>query len=92
MKYYKGNETGMIPGLLVAPYYWWEAGAMFGQLIEYWYYTGDATYNSLVTEGLLFQTGPNNDYMPPNQTKNEVGSSVPGDALGQEMGRLLEIC
>lgn len=44
---------------------------MFGTLIDYWYYTGDATYNEVTTEGLLFQVGPNNDYMPPNQTKTE---------------------
>lgn len=72
MAYYKGNETGQPVGLLPAPYYWWEAGAMFGQMIEYWYYTGDSTYNDVVTQGLLAQVGPDNDYMPPNQTKTEV--------------------
>lgn len=45
---------------------------MFGQLIEYWFYTGDSQYNSLVMDGLLAQIGPNNDFMPPNQTKSEV--------------------
>lgn len=45
---------------------------MFGQMIEYWYYTGDTTYNDVVMQGLLAQVGPNNDYMPPNQTKTEV--------------------
>lgn len=45
---------------------------MFGQMIEYWYYTGDSTYNAVVTQGLLAQVGPDNDYMPPNQTKTEV--------------------
>ena len=47
---------------------------MFGQMIEYWYYTGDSTYNAVVTQGLLAQVGPDNDFMPPNQTKTEVGS------------------
>ena len=46
---------------------------MFGQMIEYWYYTGDSTYNAVVTQGLLAQVGPDNDFMPPNQTKTEVG-------------------
>ena len=46
---------------------------MFGQMIEYWYYTGDSTYNDVVTQGLLAQVGPDNDFMPPNQTKTEVG-------------------
>ena len=72
MSYYKGNVTGMPQGLLPDPYYWWEAGAMFGQMVEYWYYTGDSTYNDVVIQGLLAQVGPNNDYMPPNQTKTEV--------------------
>ena len=72
MSYYSGNQTGQVPGLLPLPYYWWEAGAMLGLLVEYWYLTGDATYNSEVSQGLLFQVGPNNDYMPPNQTKDLV--------------------
>ena len=52
--WYQGNSF-QIPGLLPGPYYWWESGAMFGSLIDYWYYTGDEQYNALVTEGLLFQ-------------------------------------
>lgn len=44
---------------------------MFGALVDYWYYTGDSTYNTITTQALLFQTGPNEDYMPPNQTKTE---------------------
>ncbi|KAL8679841.1 MAG: hypothetical protein Q9186_003907 [Xanthomendoza sp. 1 TL-2023] len=69
IKYYDGNQTGRIPGNLPDPYYWWECGAMFGSLLDYFYYTGDDQYNELVTEGLLFQVGPSNDYMTPNQTK-----------------------
>ena len=72
MKYYNGNQTGQSIGLLPDPYYWWEAGAMFGQLVEYWYYTGDTTYNNVTAEGLLAQVGQNNDFMPDNQTKTEV--------------------
>ena len=71
MTWYTGNQTGGIPGILPAPYYWWEAGAMFGTLMDYWYYTGDAGFNEVVTQGMLFQVGPTNDYMPPNQTKDE---------------------
>ncbi|KFY91551.1 hypothetical protein V500_04619 [Pseudogymnoascus sp. VKM F-4518 (FW-2643)] len=69
LSHYHGNEPGKIPGNLPYPYYWWECGAMFGSLIDYWLYTGDSAYNDLVTQGMLFQVGPNNDYMPPNQTK-----------------------
>jgi len=71
VKYYNGNETGNIPGVLPGPYFWWEAGAFFGTLIDYWYYTGDDTYNNITTQALLWQVGPNQDFMPPNQTKDE---------------------
>ncbi|KAL3418782.1 glycosyl hydrolase family 76 [Phlyctema vagabunda] len=69
MSFYTGNRTGDTPGNLPAPYYWWEAGAMFGAMIDYWYYTGDSTYNDVTTQALLFQVGPEDDYMTPNQTK-----------------------
>jgi mannan endo-1,6-alpha-mannosidase len=71
MAYYNGNTSGNTPGTLPQPYYWWEAGAMFGSMIDYWYYTGDSTYNDVTSQALLFQVGPNQDYMPPNQTKDE---------------------
>lgn len=73
MAYYKGNQSGQTPGILPGPppagdYYWWEAGALWGTMIDYWHYTGDTTYNDVVTQALLFQVGPNQDYMPPNVT------------------------
>ncbi|KAF2469483.1 mannan endo-1,6-alpha-mannosidase, partial [Lindgomyces ingoldianus] len=61
-----------IPGLLTyPPYYWWEAGAMFGQFIDYWYYTNDTTYNDAVRDAILFQIGVQADLMPSNQSKDE---------------------
>ncbi|KAL7925883.1 glycosyl hydrolase family 76 domain-containing protein [Trichoderma austrokoningii] len=69
--FYKGNELGQTPGLLPDPYYWWEAGAMMGTLIDYWYYTGDDAYNDITQQALLFQVGDTNDYMPRNQTRTE---------------------
>ncbi|KAK9455742.1 glycoside hydrolase [Dipodascopsis uninucleata] len=71
MTYYNGNQTGQTPGMFVSPYYWWEAGAAWGSLIEYWFLTGDDTYNDQVRSSLLFQTGSNNNYMPSNQTTAE---------------------
>ncbi|KAM3436161.1 hypothetical protein MY4824_004466 [Beauveria thailandica] len=71
LSFYTGNKPGGTPGLLNPPYYWWEAGAMLGALVDYWYYTGDDEYNQLVTDGLLFQVGTNRDYMPNNQTLTE---------------------
>ena len=76
MTFYSGNTTGNVPGLLPGPcesdecYYWWEAGAMFGSLINYWQYTGDSSYNPVVTQALSFQQGPDENYNPPNQSKN----------------------
>ncbi|KAI1370199.1 glycoside hydrolase family 76 protein [Hypoxylon crocopeplum] len=73
MTYYHGNESGQTPGILPGPppagdYYWWEGGALWGAMIDYWHYTGDTTYNDVVTEAMLWQVGPNKDYMPPNVT------------------------
>ncbi|KAF9881489.1 mannan endo-1, 6-alpha-mannosidase DCW1-like protein [Colletotrichum karsti] len=75
MLFYQGNKTGEIPGILPGPpddgkgdYYWWQGGAMMGTYIDYWYYTGDESYNKVVTEGMLHQVGPGRDYMPPNHT------------------------
>ncbi|KAK4148008.1 glycoside hydrolase [Dichotomopilus funicola] len=73
LQYYNGNETGMTPGILPGPppagdYYWWEGGAMWGTLIDYWKLTGDDTYNDEVTQAMLWQVGPNRDYKPPNYT------------------------
>lgn len=71
MVYYTGNRTGDVPGNLPTPYYWWQCGAMFGSLIEYWYYTGDSSYNDVIEQGMLHQMGEDNDFMTPNQTKTE---------------------
>ncbi|KAF2135976.1 glycoside hydrolase family 76 protein [Aplosporella prunicola CBS 121167] len=70
VSYYTGYRPGDVPGNLPAPYYWWEAGAMFGALIDYWYYTGDTEWNAITTQAMLHQIGPDQDYMPPNQSKS----------------------
>ncbi|XDG07509.1 hypothetical protein ABKA04_007124 [Annulohypoxylon sp. FPYF3050] len=71
VKYYTGNNTGDVPGNLPDPYYWWEAGAMFGLLVEYWAFTGDTTYNDITLQALEHQVGDDADFMPSNQTKSE---------------------
>ncbi|KAK5662432.1 hypothetical protein OQA88_8343 [Cercophora sp. LCS_1] len=75
MLFYQGNKTGEIPGILPGPptehkgdYYWWEGGAMMGTYVDYWHLTGDPSYNHVIEEGMIHQTGPNEDYMPPNHT------------------------
>ena len=68
MSYYTGNQPGSSSvGLLPPPYYWWEAGAMWGTMISYWAYTGDTTYNDEVGRAILSQAGPRNDFIMPNQ-------------------------
>ncbi|XHF98409.1 hypothetical protein AWENTII_001962 [Aspergillus wentii] len=67
MSYYHGNESGQIPGKLEDT--WWEGGAMFMTLIQYWYWTGDTSYNDVTTQGMLWQKG-NNDFFPSNDSKD----------------------
>ncbi|KAK4154505.1 glycoside hydrolase [Chaetomidium leptoderma] len=75
MLFYQGNKSGEIPGILPGPptehkgdYYWWEGGAMMGTFVDYWFLTGDTSYNKVIEEGMIHQVGPNADYMPPNHT------------------------
>ncbi|KAG0652239.1 6-D-mannanase DCW1 [Hyphodiscus hymeniophilus] len=77
MTYYKGNTSGGIPGVLPGPppnptwgYYWWESGAMWGTLIDYWHYTGDTSYNNVTAAGIQWQTGQNDDMMPSNWSQS----------------------
>ncbi|KAI9708811.1 MAG: hydrolase 76 protein [Bogoriella megaspora] len=58
-------------GVFPSPYYWWESGAVWDAMINYYYLTGDSQYNGQVTQNLLAQVGSNENYMPPNQTKSE---------------------
>jgi Glycosyl hydrolase family 76 len=46
------------------------------QMIEYWYYTGDDRYNQMISDGIQFQTGPENNFEPANQTRTEVSVCV----------------
>ncbi|KAJ5557056.1 hypothetical protein N7513_002648 [Penicillium frequentans] len=63
MTYYKGNETGHIPGAFASK--WWEGAALFLALLQYWHFTGDTTYNDELRVGLEWQAG-DGDYMPSN--------------------------
>lgn len=69
-KVYTGDRPGDVPGNLPDPYYWWECGAMFNALIDYWYYTGDDQYNEITTQAMQHQIGEKIiAFMPENQTK-----------------------
>jgi mannan endo-1,6-alpha-mannosidase len=68
MSWYQNNQSSTpatAVGTLPAPLYWWEAGAVWGGMIDYWAYTNDTSYNPTVTQALQAQVGPNNNYMPP---------------------------
>ncbi|CZS99214.1 related to mannan endo-1,6-alpha-mannosidase DCW1 precursor [Rhynchosporium graminicola] len=69
IRYFVGKQSDGTIGVLLLPrpYYWWEAGALMGGLIDYWKYTGDSSYNDFVIEILQSQVGPHNDFMPPEQ-------------------------
>lgn len=71
MDYYNGNDSGQTPGMFSNPYYWWEAGAAWGSMLDYWFYTGNTTYHDILMSSLLYQVGTDWDYMPSNQTTTE---------------------
>ncbi|KAI0197173.1 glycoside hydrolase family 76 protein [Xylaria flabelliformis] len=67
MSYY----TGEIPGLLPGPppegdYYPWTGGALWAAMLDYRSRTGDTQYDDKISQGLLWQRGSNNDYLPAN--------------------------
>ncbi|KAJ2896574.1 hypothetical protein MKZ38_005430 [Zalerion maritima] len=73
MSFYHGDEPGKTPGILPGPppegdYYWWQGGAMWGTLIDYWHATGDETYNDEIQRSLIFQSGEQHQYEPKNWT------------------------
>lgn len=41
----------------------------FGSMVNYWYYTGDTSYNEATMQALLHQAGDDGDFMPVNQSK-----------------------
>ncbi|KAE8153813.1 glycosyl hydrolase family 76-domain-containing protein [Aspergillus avenaceus] len=67
MTYYHGNESGQIPGKL--PGTWWTGGEVFMALVQYWYWTGDTSYNDVTKQALIWQRG-HNDYLPDNYTQD----------------------
>jgi mannan endo-1,6-alpha-mannosidase len=68
-KYNETLESERIPGLFSDPYYFWEAGAVWGGLLDYAHLTGNTQNNDLIASALLFQIGEFNAFMPMNQSK-----------------------
>ena len=53
LKYYNGTQPGQPIGVFEEPSIcWWEVGAVWGGLIDYWNYTADTQYNGLVQQAL----------------------------------------
>lgn len=71
MDYYTGLQYGQTIGMFSDPYYWWEAGGAWGSMLDYWWYMENDTYNDIVKQALLFQTGDDHDYVPLNQSTTE---------------------
>jgi mannan endo-1,6-alpha-mannosidase len=76
MSYYTANVTkdpGLLIGDLSEPYYWWQAGAMWGSMLDYYHYTGDPSYNDVILEALLAKpnTGDHFDFMPTQHHQEE---------------------
>lgn len=71
MTLYHSSDKDNI-GIFEAPYYWWESGAVWDAFIDYWFLTGDDQYNDQVSASLFSQAGQDLDFMPTNQTKDEV--------------------
>ncbi len=71
MQFYHGHEPGNTVGILPGPppagdYYWWQGGAMWGLMLDYWHTTGDDTWNDYIYDSLLHQAAPNRDFMHTN--------------------------
>ncbi|KAI1421338.1 glycosyl hydrolase family 76-domain-containing protein [Xylaria sp. FL1777] len=67
--------TGEIPGLLPGPppdgdYYPWTGGALWASMLDYRSRTGDTQYDEKISDGLLWQRGPDDDFLAPNWTSS----------------------
>ncbi|ANZ74285.1 BA75_01392T0 [Komagataella pastoris] len=71
MDYYEGTRYGGTVGMFQTPYYWWQAGEAFGGMIENWFMCDNNTYEEIIYDALLHQTGDNYNYIPANQSTTE---------------------
>ncbi|KAI1283609.1 glycosyl hydrolase family 76-domain-containing protein [Xylaria sp. FL0933] len=68
--------TGEIPGVLPGPppngdYYFWTGGALWTSMLDYRNRTGDTQYDEKISEGLLWQRGPQDRFLSANWTASE---------------------
>ncbi|KAI2465858.1 glycoside hydrolase family 76 protein [Annulohypoxylon bovei var. microspora] len=72
MTFYPSSNSGEPVGIFTPPpdgdYYWWTGGALWSTLLDYRNRTGETKYDDSISQGLIAQIGPNDNYMPPNWT------------------------
>ncbi|KAI1345890.1 glycosyl hydrolase family 76-domain-containing protein [Xylaria sp. FL0043] len=72
MSFYKGEIPGLLPGPPPdGDYPPWTGGALWASMLDYRSRTGDTQYDEKISEGLLWQRGPNDDFLAPNWTASE---------------------
>jgi mannan endo-1,6-alpha-mannosidase len=64
MTFYSNQSSAEIPGAVAQN--WWEGTALFGIMMQYWSLTGDDSNNDAVSEGMYWQRGDDDNYMPSN--------------------------
>lgn len=72
MDYYLGIRYGGNVGMFQQPYYWWEAGLVFGGMIDTWKICDNDTYEEIIQAAINHQRGDNNDFMAANQSDVEA--------------------
>ena len=68
--YYDNNAT------FHEPYYWWEGGLAFNNMIENAYLCQNDTFDSLIQDALLKKSGKNFNYMPDDQIMVEANDDL----------------
>lgn len=68
--YFENNAT------FHEPYYWWEGGLAFNNMIENAYLCQNNTFDSLIQDALLKKSGKNFNYMPEDQIMVEANDDL----------------
>jgi mannan endo-1,6-alpha-mannosidase len=74
MSYYKNNQSTTAAadvGTFPKPIYWWESGAVWGGMVDYFTYTGDKSYLKATSDALMAQIGPDADFIVPAHRGDE---------------------
>lgn len=72
MDYSEGSRYGGTVGMFQQPYYWWEAGLVFGGLIDNWFICENDSNVKTIQDSIYHQAGPSYNYMILNQSKVEA--------------------